>query len=152
MHAITKIDGKIGAWRVALLNVSEKTVADELIVEAQPKGWLLADGNYDVGRLYDLACTHGAVMFTPLPYNAGRGHRPQSPIRLLAARLWKTNGATERYRGRTTIERQFSQQSCFGGGLGPLPPWVRGLRRVTQWVGTKLMLYRVRLLLREAAA
>lgn len=152
LHAITKIDGKIGAWRVAPLNVSEKTVADELIVEAQPKGWLLADGNYDVGRLYDLACSHGAVMFTPLPDNAGCGHRPQSPMRLLAARLWKTQGATELYGQRTTIERQFSQQTCFGGGLGPLPPWVRGLRRVTQWVGTKLMLYHVRLLLREAAA
>lgn len=152
LHAITRIDGKIAAWRVAPLNVSETTVADELIVEAQPKGWLLADGNYDVGRLYDLACTHGAVMFTPLPANAGCGHRPQSPMRLLAARLWKTDGAAELYRRRTTIERQFSQQSCYGGGLGSLPPWVRGLRRVTQWVGTKLILYHVRLMFRKAVA
>jgi hypothetical protein len=146
------MDGKIAAWRVAPLNVSEKTVADELIVEAQVKGWLLADGNYDVGRLYDLACAHGAVMFTPLPDNAGSGHRPQSSMRLLAARLWKTTGAKELYGQRTTIERQFSQHSSFGGGLGPLPAWVRGLRRVIQWVGTKLALYHVRLMFREAAA
>ena len=76
LHAITRIDGKIRAWRVAPLNVSEKTVADELIVETKATGWLLADGNYDAGRLYDLACRHGAVMFTPLPKNAGGGHRP----------------------------------------------------------------------------
>ena len=56
-------------------------------------GWLLADGNYDVGRLYDLACVHGAVMFTPLPKSVGGGHRPQSRMRLLAARLWETEGA-----------------------------------------------------------
>lgn len=152
LHAITKIDGKTAAWRVAPLNVSEKTVAEDLIVEAQPKGWLLADGNYDSGRLYDLAGAHGAVMFTPLPDNAGGGHRPQSTMRLLAARLWETEGAMEFYGLRTTIERQFSQQSCYGGGLGPLPPWVRGLRRVSNWVGTKLMFYHVRLLLREAVA
>lgn len=152
LHAITRIDGKIRAWRVAPLNVSEKTVADELIVEAKVTGWLLADGNYDAGRLYDLACRHGAVMFTPLPKNVGGGHRPQSRMRLLAARLWKIPGAAQMYGLRTTIERQFSQLSSFGGGLGPLPPWVRGLQRVTQWVGTKLMFYHVRLTSREAAA
>ena len=152
LHAIARIDGKITAWRVTPLNVSEKTVADELIVEAQPKGWLLADGNYDVGRLYDLACTHGSLMFTPLPDNVGGGHRPQSRLRLLAARIWKIKGAKELYKKRTTIERLFSQQSCYGGGLGPLPTWVRGLDRVTRWVGTKLMFYHVRLMFREVAA
>lgn len=151
LHALSKKDGKVAAWRVAPLNVCEKTVADELIIEARPRGLLLADGNYDAGRLYDLAMSHGAVMLTPLPKNAGAGHRPQSEARLLAARLWKAGGA-QLYKMRTTIERQFSQQSCFGGGLGPLPAWVRGLSRVTQWVGTKLMIYHVRLALREAAA
>lgn len=152
LHVISNIDGKIAAWRVTPLNVSEKTVADELIVEAKATGWLLADGGYDAGRLYDLACRHGAVMFTPLPKNAGGGHRPQSRMRLLAARLWEIPGAAQMYGLRTTIERQFSQLSSFGGGLGPLPPWVRGLQRVTQWVGTKLMFYHVRLTSREAAA
>ncbi len=152
LHVITRIDGRIAAWRVAPLNVSEKTVADELIVEAKVKGWLLADGNYDAGRLYDLACDHGALMFTPLPRHVGGGHRPQSRMRLLAARLWETEGAAQLYGLRTTVERQFSQQSCFGGGLGPLPAWVRGLQRVTRWVGTKLMLYHVRLSSRQAAA
>lgn len=152
LHAISRKDGRIRAWRVAPLNVGETTVADELIVEAKVRGWLLADGNYDVGRLYDLACVHGAVMLTPLPDNAGAGHRPQSRMRLLAARLWKIKDTEKLYRQRTSIERQFSQQSCYGGGLGPLPSWVRGLDRVTRWVGTKLMFYHVRLSLRVTAA
>lgn len=151
LHALTKNDGKTAAWRVAPLNVCEKTVARELIAEAQPRGLVLADGNYDAGWLYDHVLTHGALLFTPLPRHTGGGHRPQSDARLLAGRLWKRGGA-DLYRLRTTIERQFSRQSCFGGGLGPLPAWVRGLPRVTRWVGTKLMIYHVRLKILEAAA
>lgn len=151
LHAITRKCGRIGAWRVEPLNVSEKNVADELIVKAKPQGLLLADGNYDVGRLYDLAMVGGALLMTPFKKNAGGGHRRPSPIRQLAIRAWKAGGKYL-YRLRTDIERRFSQLSSFGGGLAPLPPWVRGLPRVTQWVGTKLMIYHVRLMLREAAA
>jgi len=151
LHAITRKCGRIAAWRVTPLNVCEKNVADELIPEAKPQGLLLADGYYDAGRLFDLAMAHGALLLTPFKLNAGGGHRRKSPIRLLAIRAWNA-GAYKLYRLRTDIERRFSQQSSFGGGLAPLPPWVRGLPRVTQWVGTKLMIYHVRLKLREAAA
>ena len=151
LHAITKKCGKIGAWRVKPLNVCEKKVADELIPDARPQGLLLADGNYDATRLYDLAMAGGALLMTPFKKNAGGGHRHHSPIRQLAIRTWNAGGR-ELYRLRTDIERRFSQLSSFGGGLAPLPPWVRGLTRVTQWVGTKLMIYHVRLMLREAAA
>lgn len=151
LHAITRKCGRIGAWRVKPLNVCEKNVADELIPEAKPQGLLLADGYYDAARLFDLAMEHGALLLTPFKENAGHGHRRTSPIRLLAIRVWQADGR-RLYRFRTDIERRFSQQSSFGGGLAPLPPWVRGLPRVTMWVGTKLMIYHVRLMLREAAA
>lgn len=151
LHAITRKCGRIAAWRIKPLNVCEKNVADELIPEAKPRGLLLADGNYDAGRLYDLAMSGGALLMTPFKPNAGRAHRRQSPVRLLAIRAWNAGGR-KLYGLRTDIERRFSQQSSFGGGLAPLPPWVRGLPRVTQWVGTKLMIYHVRLKLREAAA
>ena len=151
LHAITKQCGKTAAWRVKPLNVCEKNVAAELIPEAGPRGVLLADGNYDSGPLYDLALLGGALLLTPFKKNAGCGHREQSEARLLGIRAWKSGGKTL-YKLRTDIERRFSQHSSFGGGLAPLPPWVRGLRRVTQWVGTKLMIYHVRLALREAAA
>jgi hypothetical protein len=62
LHAITKKDGKIAAWRVTPLNVAEKVVADDLIAEARPRGLLLADGGYDAGRLYDLALACGALL------------------------------------------------------------------------------------------
>lgn len=151
LHALTRNDGKIAAWRVMPLNVCEKTVARELIADARPRGLVLADGNYDAGWLYDHVLTHGALLFTPVPRHVGGGHRPQSAARLLVGRLWQHGGA-QLYKLRTTVERQFSSQSCFGGGLGPLPAWVRGLPRVTPWVGTKLMIYHVRLMLQQAAA
>ena len=151
LHALTDLQGYVVAWRVTPLNVSEKTVAFELIEEARPQGWVLADGNYDAGALYDHTLARGAMLLTPLPKNAGGGHHPQSPVRRRAAKLWE-HGAEQLYRLRPTIERQFSQQSCYGGGLGPLPAWVRTLPRVRRWVGTKLMLYHVRLSLREAVA
>lgn len=151
MHALNGLNGAVSAWKVTPLNVSEKKVAFELIDQARPRGWVLADGNYDIGALYDHTLDRGAMLLTPLPKNVGGGHRPQSPARLLAARLWK-HGAERLYRLRTAIERQFSQQSTYGGGLGPLPAWVRTLPRVRRWVGVKLMLYHVRLALREAVA
>jgi hypothetical protein len=151
LHVISEDTGFIVSWRVTPLNVSESKVAEELIAEAHPKGLLLADGSYDSGTLYNLAASEGALLFTPLPHNVGGGHRPQSPPRMIAAKLWACGGKSI-YRWRPKIERQFSQQACYGGGLGPLPPWVRGLQRVRPWTGTKLMLYHVRLRHRRAVA
>ena len=48
--------------------------------------------------------------------------------------------------GRTDIERQFSQLVCFGGGLATLPPWVRRIWRVRNWVMAKLLINAVRIL------
>ena len=151
LHAIAANNGKIVASRVRPLNVSEKVVAFELIEDAGAEGIVLADGNYDIGKLYDHTVANGALLFTPLPENAGGGHRPQSPARLLAARMWE-NGGGALYKERTAIERYFSQQSSFGGGLAPLPSWVRGLERVERWVDTKLMIYHARLISRSAVA
>jgi hypothetical protein len=151
LHTITQKDGKTASFRVEPLNVSEKVVAKDLIAAARPQGLLLADGNYDAGSLYDFALDHGALLITPLPKNGGGGHRRQSEVRLLVGRMWK-QGIARLYKMRTTIERHFSQQSCYGGGLGPLPAWVRGLPRVTQWVQTKLTIYHARLILRKRVA
>jgi hypothetical protein len=51
---------------------------------------------------------------------------------------------------RDGIERTFSALTCYGGGLGPLPAWVRTLERVRRWVGSKIILYHLRLQARLA--
>ena len=151
LHALATKQGQIVAWRLTGLNRNDKPVARELIDEAHPKGIVLADGAYDSGALYDHVSKHKAILLTPLPANAGGGHRPQSAARMLAVRMW-ANGAEDIYRERLGIERIFSQQSSFGGGLAPLPAWVRRWTRVNRWVTAKLILYHARLVLRKDAA
>ena len=149
LHAWGTEDGKIPLWSVMPLNVSEKTVAGELLEYGRARGIVLADGNYDAGWLYDLVDQYGGQLITPLPENVGGGHRRQSAARLQAAVFWPNLGGYV-YRQRLGVERIFAHQSAFGGGLGPLPPWVRTLPRVRRWIGTKLIIYHARMQIRRA--
>ena len=40
---------------------------------------------------------------------------------------------------RNAIERRFGAWVSFGGGLGPLPAWVRRFSRVRNWVQAKIL-------------
>lgn len=151
LHAYACEDGRIPVWSVTSLNRSEPKVAEELIRCARPGGLVLADGNYDSGTLYEAVAQHGGRLLTPLPQRAGRGHRRPSPKRLEAIAGWH-GIAGYIYRERIVVERIFAHQSAFGGGLGPLPAWVRTLPRVRRWVGTKLIIYHARLAVRKAVS
>lgn len=150
-HAWAGEDGRIPVWSVMPLNVSEKTVAGVLLESVPQKEMILADSGYDAGWLYDGVEEGGGCFLTPLPENAGGGHRPQSPSRLAAAEAWKSI-AGYGYAQRRVIERIFAATATFGGGLYGLPPWVRTLRRVRRWVGAKLIIYHARWRLRTHAA
>jgi hypothetical protein len=41
---------------------------------------------------------------------------------------------------RIGIEQSFGNLTSFGGGLGPLPAWVRRPHRVVVWVAAKLLI------------
>ncbi len=149
LHALARENGRFVAIRVTSINVAEKAVARELIDEYRPAGLLLADGGYESGPLYDYAAERGAIFMTPLPKNAGGGHRQQSRARLFAKRLWDHGGEVI-YQRRRAIERFFGQLSAFGGGLAPLPSWVRRIERVERWITAKIIIYHARMLVREA--
>ena len=151
LHAWASQDGRIPLWSVMPLNVSEKTVAGELLCLVPTDGMILADQNYDAGWLYERVVQQGGDLLTPLPTNAGKGHRRQSPARLVAIEAWK-GIAGYLYRDRLGIERIFGQTASFGGGLHTLPPWVRTLTRVRRWVGGKLIIYHARWRLRKHAS
>ena len=151
LHALVNENERFLDIRVRSLNVSEKTVARELIDANRHVGFLLADQGYESGSLYDYAAARGMTMMTPLKANAGKGHRPQSKARLHAKKLWRTHGR-KLYDRRNAIERYFGQLSAFGGGLAPLPPWVRRLERVERWVLAKVILSHARLATKETAA
>jgi transposase len=151
LHALARENGRFTGIRVTPMNVSEKRVARELIDEHRPVGLLLADQGYESGALYDFAAERGVTLMTPLFKNAGGGHRRQSKARLFAKKLWDFGGPTL-FRRRDAIERLFGQLSAFGGGLAPLPAWVRRLERVERWITAKVIIYHARLLVRESAA
>lgn len=151
LHAIVTQDGRFTHIRVEPLNVCEKKVAREMVAQASLGGLLLADGNYDDGKLYDAVHQRGTFLFTPLPENAGGGHRPQSWSRLLAAEIWQA-GEPAFYSKRREVERYFGQLSAYGGGLAPLPAWVRTLERVRRWIKAKITIYHARLAIRKLAA
>ena len=151
LHAITTEDRRFLCWSVEPLNVDERRVATELVDTVRPRCLLLTDGNYDSGALYDQVASWGGQLLAPIPTNAGRGHRRQSAARLAVIEAWR-GVAGYVYRDRICIEQTFGHLTSFGGGLGPLPAWVRTLPRVRRWVGCKLILYHARLRLRNKAA
>lgn len=148
LHAWATEDGRIPIWSVMPLNVNEKPVASELLRYHTADGVVLADGEYDARHLYDQVEADGGQFITPLPRNAGKGHQAQSASRNLVAWAWQ-GIAGYVYRCRGTVERTFAHLSAFGGGLAPLPAWVRTLRRVRRWIGTKLIIYHARWNLRK---
>jgi len=132
------------AWEIQPMNVSEKRVAESLLARLSGHGWLLGDAQYDSSRLYDLAFEHGHRLLAPRRKKGGLGFHYQSPHRLFAMRHLEGGAWPAFHRARTQIERNFGNWSSFGGGLAPLPSWVRRPHRVQLWIQTKLLINALR--------
>jgi len=151
VHALVTSDGGVLAFELTAMNVAEPDVALRLLPQASPGALVLSDGGNDSARVYAAAEQCG-VRFRARPRkNAGRGHCRQSPARLCGIADWRANDATYR-RKRLAVERIFAWQSNFGGGLSPLPAWVRTPARTLRWVTAKLAIYHVRRRLQQAVA
>lgn len=130
------------AWGLAPMNVSEKTMARRLIPTLPGGGYLLGDPEYDANPLYDLATEAGFQLVTKKRNDRGRGglgHRRQSPGRLRSIELMKTEFGHDLYNQRNAIECRFGTLTSTGGGLAPLPAWVRRFHRVRHWVQAKIL-------------
>jgi hypothetical protein len=154
LHAWATRDGRIPRFRVLPMNCGEPNTAREL-TDLIPNGSLvLADANYDSGKLYQAVDDRNSQLLTPLKGMAQSvcqlRRMPEARKRVM--KLWQHFGkqCKELLKLRYEIERIFSAVSCFGGGLNPLPAWVRRLPRVQRWVSAKLIFYHARLLLRKA--
>ena len=126
------------------------------LLEELPRGAVvLGDANYDSRFLYADVRERGGWLLTRLK---GRSRQPRNLNRMGEARrgaldAWRTNPALcERVLHlRDGVERRFGHLTSFGGGLGPLPSWVRRLRRVRLWVDAKIAVYHARLIARSLA-
>ena len=92
--------------------------------------------------MYDRAFAQGYQLLAPFrkAKNPGSGKHYQSPHRRHSIELMQHEYGRSLYRAGTRIERSFGNATSFGGGLGPLPAWVRGLERVRTWVWAKLLI------------
>jgi len=146
LHAVWSTGVLPETWEIVPLNTSEKEVGHRLIGQLHFGGYLLADGEYDASYLYDRAFEQGYQLVAPFrkARNPGSGKHYQSPHRLHSIELLQHEYGKKLYKVRTAIERAFGNAGSFGGGLAPLPAWVRGLPRVRTWVGAKLLINAVR--------
>lgn len=151
LHMIYSGNPMPDAFAITSLDICEKQMAARMIKRIRGSGYLLGDGHYDASWLYDFCRYHNHVLVSPRPKpGAGIGHHYQSPQRLRSIQMLEPPGGLDKfgpslYRGRTAIERQFSQISCFGGGMAPLPAWVRRIWRVRNWVWAKLLINAARI-------
>ena len=140
VHALVDEAGRVFAWRLTAMNVKEANVAADLLPAVPRGGTVLCDGGYDCAHLYEQAAQQHVPWLARPQRNAGRGHRQQSPARLAGIAQWQAH-AEEYTCRRAQVERVFGWQCSFGGGLAPLPAWVRTPARVTRWVSAKLTIY-----------
>lgn len=149
LHALVDLSGTVWGWRVAPMNVDERTIARRLLRDVPAPSYLLADSNYDSNALFTLAWERQIQMVVPRRYGPehGVGHRAQHPARLRSRDMLE-NGVTrfgiELFEQRRAIERYFGTLTGTGGGLTCLPAWVRGHRRVRLWVQAKIIIHQLR--------
>jgi hypothetical protein len=162
LHAQVTEDLRIICWSVTSLHVAEQSVAMAFVNEHPLPGCLLlADSNYDSAPLYKATEKAGITYFTHLKgqkqVKGGQHHpvtlRQMGEARRQVVAAWHEHPDLCRFilSLREAIERTFSALTCYGGGLGPLPAWVRTLERVRRWIGAKIILYHLRLQERLAA-
>jgi hypothetical protein len=146
MHTVWSTRCLPEVWEVAPMNRDERTVARSLIPQLQSGGYLVCDGNYDSSGLFDQAYAQGYQLVVPLPKGTpGGGHHYLSPHRRRSFALMQSEFGRALYRTRIGIEQAYGNATSFGGGLSPLPAWVRGRSRVRTWVWAKLLINAARI-------
>jgi len=112
-------------------------------------GYLLADVTHDTNPLHDHVGPLGFQLVAPRKQpGAGLGHCQHSPGRLRAIELLEGPSSPSfgapLYTLREAIERDYGNAGSFGGGLQPLPNFVRRPRRVAFWVIGKFIINGIR--------
>ncbi len=143
--------GVVDAWRLEPMNVGESQAATQLVLRMPGNGYIVADALYDAGPFYQAAGEAGwQVIAQPKFPEAKRRQVPNmSPFRMrglelasnpLACSGQATSFGQDLLELRDIIERRFGYFTNFGGGLAPLPNWVRRPHRVAMWVQVKFII------------
>jgi hypothetical protein len=141
---VDRAGGAVDGWLVAPMNFPEPEAARRLIPHLPPHTrYVLADGNYDRGDLYELAgAGRGAQWMAAARRDAaGFGHRRNSDWRIRVQPWLRTpQGRRTASTARITIEQVNGRAGCAAVGLNHLPYHARRLHRVTVWVALKILI------------
>lgn len=157
LHLLWSLRGAVMEWRVAPMNIDERSMARRMLRHARVSGYILADALFDANHLYDEALRHGGQLVAPRRMGSHRGLAVgrHSPARLRSKDLLENTVSTfgrDLFDLRRGIEREFGYLTSTGGLLTHLPAWVRSYPRVRLWVQAKLILAQLRKHARANAA
>ena len=134
------------------MNLNEMVAARVILAQVPqvPLGAvIMADGSYDSHVLHKDVSGRGAWLWVK---PRGMAKHPETlrqmgPARRALLQAWRSDPerSARISQQRIAVEGTFSNLTSYAGGLGPLPAFVRRLERVRRWVGTKIILYHVRL-------
>ncbi len=141
LYAVADKNQGFVCWTVRPMNQNEPKVAADLIPQLDHGGYLVGDTAYDSNNLYEIASKRSIQLVAGRRSGKALGHRRHSLYRLRSRELLSRSFGQSLITGRTLIERMFGNLVSFGGGLKPLPHWVRTLFRVRMWVRGKMILY-----------
>jgi len=156
LHLVFDSLGRIEAFDVTGLHAGESTVMAKLLRHCDIRGCLIrGDSNYDSNHLYQRVARLKARLLAPRkkPFT-GLGHRKHHPDRLRAIKELEQSEQTlrEHRRIRAAVERRIGHLVNLTCGLWALPPFVRRLSRVKQWVRAKILFYHLALILKRPAS
>jgi Transposase DDE domain len=150
------------AFVLGPMNESDQAGAIELIDQltrlydgGAAGGYLLADSPHDTNPLHAHAAAHGFQLVAPRKQpGKGLGHREHAPARLRSLALLEGPADLDPfgpalYACRGQVERDYGNLGSFGGGLQPLPSFVRRPHRVALWAAGKLIINGLRICLKH---
>lgn len=142
LHAVYNEQCIPQTWEVTPLNEAEPLVATRLVLSLGEGGYLLGDKSYDSNPLHEIASCQGYQLLAARKRpKGGLAHCHHAPGRLRSIELLGKPFGQEIYALRACVERRFARLTNHGGGLAPLPNWVRRSHRVRLWVQAKLILH-----------
>ena len=149
LHTLWHDGHVLPVWDLRPMSIAESVVARRLVAQLPDGGggYVLGDSAFDTNDLHARCAARGRQLLAPRKRRRakGLGHRHHHPHRLHAMEMLARASGTQLYKLRGDVERRLGNLVSFGGGLSPLPAWVRRLPRVRLWVEGKLFINAIRI-------
>jgi hypothetical protein len=143
------------AWTLGPMNASDPEAGVKLVPQLTGAIYVLADSGYDSNPVHATCDCCGCQLVAPRKKpktNLGHCQHASGRLRSMQMLEWPvllgtrpSAFARDLYAMRTAIERSYGNLCGFGGGLQPLPSWVRTPHRVAIWVAAKLVINGLRI-------